>query len=167
MSTHLDNQHTDSSDYGMRMAKLLTSQKRAEYRAFLEAPEQISRALTPDEANAFALTLVERRGSLLDIEEATNLCWLRLPKGKTPEIRLSYQRLITALTTLIAWHDAAKGNRIVMQAIDKAAAAHRDATEHAALAAWADPIPSTIADHQQPADAQQPLHSQALVVSAG
>lgn len=98
--------------------------------------QDVPHPVTDAEALAFALAMVDENGEAFMAGMALRNCWMRLPRAQSPEIALSLQRLITALTTVCAWCDWATGARHIKGA--RAAATARDAAriEREALAVW-------------------------------
>ncbi len=99
-----------------------------------ETQPRLDRALTVEQAEGFARHKVG--SSRFDLRDSIDACWRRLARAPSPEVCLSYQRLITALTQIDAWIDWQKGRTIVEQARAANAETLAAFEESQALARW-------------------------------
>lgn len=77
-------------------------------------------------------------------------CWNRLPHAPSPEIALSYQRLITAMTSLLAAVDWRTTEAEIADLIERAEAARKQRIEEDELDRWRKP--SSCSDRTEQAE---------------
>lgn len=130
LDTRVDDAPEDPN-FARELAKRLTSRSHLSGRLPPVAPH---RALTADEAHAWALSRFD--GSRFTYHSLLDTCWKRLPGAGSPQIALSYQRLIHALTTLQAWMDWKTGRDVIEERRKEAAANLAWYNEQQALDRW-------------------------------
>lgn len=129
-----DNAAQTEADYAFRLAQHLTTHDLIVYPSRREPKFPIRRALTIAEANGHAYYLFGKGEHL--VEDALQTCWTRLPGVLIAEAALSYQRLITAFTTVLAWNNWEAGRDIIDDIQWRARERKMQADEDKALEAW-------------------------------
>ncbi|WP_417627049.1 hypothetical protein [Pararhodobacter aggregans] len=137
LETHVTDAPEDPN-FASDLARHLTSYDHRYARGLRSKPH---RALSDTEASAYADQIYSRHGAR-DLRRLISLCWARLPTAASPEIALSFQRLIAHMTTLNAWTQLELGQEHLarLDRIEKARAAREQ--EAQALARWARSTPA-------------------------
>lgn len=128
----------EDPNFASDLARHLTSYDHRYARGLRSKPH---RALSDTEASSYADQIYSRHGAR-DLPRLISLCWARLPTAASPEIALSFQRLIAHMTTLNAWTQRQLGQEHLarLDRIEKARAAREQ--EAQAIARWARSTPA-------------------------
>lgn len=131
LETRVDDAPEDPN-FAANLARYLTNDSVVARR---QPPASPHRALTVDEARRHAeVTYFTDVHS--GLKRAQKLCWYRLPDAPTAEVALSYQRLITEMTTLLAWTRWDEGRDVITQLVARAAESEARYQEEKELDRW-------------------------------